>query len=612
MPSISQLYRTECEPERQAGGEGVGESAGGQTVTGSLKQKISPNRPLRQSKFTPRNCLICQKPFTPDRENGRFCCEKHQIEWTNSQPEHPVIPKVSSQHPRALELRDQRTQLCLLEKADPFTYGFIPDHWELANRVWAECSELLISGGNRAGKTLWAARRVVETLLSKENCNVLCCHTSNATSVTVQQPAIYNYLPVSLRATKKGKIHYLNYSRKNGFTDGSFILPNGSRCDFLNYTQSENTIEGREADLIWCDELVPQSWVDTLRYRLVTRRGKLLVTQTPLEGVASVYKEFVAGGKITEWADGQMLKGKQGLPTWPVGKSPRVMRLEKQSRSTVFFFSEDNPYNPWDEMRSKLVGAPMGQVLTRAYGWASDNIGKAFARFRADSHCISRDKVPEGGTLYMVCDPAGARNWFCLWLLAYEDGRKVVVKEFPDFQGYGEWVLPSERADGKPGPAQTLEAGRSVAEYRQLFRQIEEELGRGEPVMRLIDPKAGGSPALSDQGGTTLIDLLAEPSDYDDGMAFVPAPGVPVDQRTAAINSDLSFDTTKAIGPFNQPKLYVVEDCHNLIYSLSEHTGRDGQKGATKDPIDCIGMLLCSKIEHIEPGGLDTRGGGGY
>ena len=59
-----------------------------------------------------------------------------------------------------------------------------------------------------------------------------------------------------------------------------------------------------------------------------------------------------------------------------------------------------------------------------------------------------------------------------------------------------------------------------------------------------------------------MVDLLAEPSDHDDGMAFVPAPAVPVDQRTAAINSDLSFDTTQPIGPLNQPKLYIVDDLY--------------------------------------------------
>lgn len=567
----------------------------------------------------PNLCLTCSKPFevtkarTAAQGKKRFCSDHCNDTWWNEQPLHPVIPKVDAQHPRALELKQKRTQLVLLEKADPYTYGFVPDHWEIANTEFAATQELLISGGNRAGKTLWAARRVVQTLLEKENASVLCCHTSHATSVTVQQPAIYNYLPVALRATKKGRIHYLNYSRKNGFTDGSFILPNGSRCDFLNYTQSENTIEGREADLIWCDELVPQSWVETLRYRLITRRGKLLVTQTPLEGVASVYKEFTAGSSITSFADAQLLQNKQALPTWPVGKAARTMVQAQTNRRTVFFFSEDNPYNPFDEMRSKLVASPMGQILTRAYGWASDNIGKAFARFRPDIHCIERSAVPPGGTLYMVCDPAGARNWFCLWLLAYEDGKRIVVREFPDFSNYGEWALPSEKPDGKPGPAQTLEAGRSISEYRALFRQIEDDLGYGEPVMRLIDPKAGGSPALSEAGGTTLIDLLAESDDpTDEPMAFIPAPGVPVDQRTSAINSLLSYDATQPITPLNEPSLYITKDCSNLIYALSEHTGRDGQKGASKDPIDCIGMLLVSGLAYVGQNGFDTRGGGGY
>ena len=562
--------------------------------------------------------MTCSTPLVIIKQHSgpkqkRFCNEACNTAWWNEQPQHPVIPKVDASHPRALELKQKRTQLVLLEKADPYTYGYIPDHWEVANGEYAATQELLISGGNRAGKTLWAARRVVQTLIEKENASVLCCHTSHATSVTVQQPAIYNYLPVALRATKKGRIHYLNYSRKNGFTDGSFILPNGSRCDFLNYTQSENTIEGREADLIWCDELVPQSWVETLRYRLITRRGKLLITQTPLEGVASVYKEFTAGSAITKFHDAELLKGKQGLPTWPIGKAARTMVQNQTNRRTVFFFSEDNPYNPFDEMKSKLVASPMGQILTRAYGWASDNIGKAFARFRPEIHCIPASSVPAGGTLYMVCDPAGARNWYALWMLVYEDGKRVVVSEFPDFSNYGEWVLPSEKADGKPGPAQTLEAGRSISEYRKLFRQIEADLGYGEPVMRLIDPKAGGSPALSEAGGTTLIDLLAESEDpTDDGMAFIPAPGVPVDQRTSAINSQLSYDATQELTSINEPQLYVVNDCTNLIYALSEHTGRDGQKGATKDPIDCLGMLLVSGLAFVGDGGFDSRGGGGY
>ena len=85
-----------------------------------------------------------------------------------------------------------------------------------------------------------------------------------------------------------------------------------------------------------------------------------------------------------------------------------------------------------------------------------------------------------------------------------------------------------------------------------------------------------------------------------------------MDQRTSVINSHLSYDAMQELTPLNEPSLYVVQDCFNLVYSLSEHTGRDGQKGATKDPIDCLGMLLVSGLAYVGRGGFDTRGGGGY
>ena len=83
-------------------------------------------------------CLTCSKPFEiikvrtgPNQK--RFCSDHCNDTWWNEQPLHPVIPRVDAHHPRALELKQKRTQLVLLEKADPYTYGFIPDHWEIAN-----------------------------------------------------------------------------------------------------------------------------------------------------------------------------------------------------------------------------------------------------------------------------------------------------------------------------------------------------------------------------------------------------------------------------------------------------------------------------------------------
>jgi hypothetical protein len=50
----------------------------------------------------------------------------------------------------------------------------------------------------------------------------------------------------------------------------------------------------------------------------------------------------------------------------------------------------------------------------------------------------------------------------------------------------------------------------------------------------------------------------------------------------------------------------------NLIWCLSEHTGRDLQKGASKDPIDCLGMLLTASIEYVGAKGMKSSPGGSY
>lgn len=569
---------------------------------------------------TNRFCMTCDAPIVLNKvsihhegtsKQKYFCCDKCCDAWWNSQPEHPVHDKILPSEEDAKEWKEKRTAVILMERADPYNHGYRPPHWLIAEREWGECRELLISGGNRAGKTLWAARKVVEVLINKPGANAFCCHTSKDTSVEIQQPAVYNFLPPNLRATKKSKVAYLNYSQKNGFTDRSFILPRGSRCSFMNYTQDIAVIEGREADIVWCDELVPQSWIETLRFRLTTRKGKLLITQTPLEGVASVYKEFVGAGKIIEWMDADMLEGKQAYPTWPIGKVPRVMESPNPDRRVVWFASGDNPYSDYRELKSKLSGSPLPMILVRAYGWAIDANGKAFPKFDRAVHCIPRSKVPSGGSTYMIIDPAGARNWFCIWANVYPDGKIVITREFPDFQSHGEWAIAGDKADGKKGPAQTAGAGRGFHEWRQIFREIEKELECGEPVARLIDPKAGGTPSLSEAGGTTLIDLMGMDSDEDEGMALIPAPGVPVAQRTAAINDALSYDATKPITGINEPKLYIVDDLENLIWCLSEHTGMDGDKGASKDPIDCLGMLMTSNLCYVGDG-FQAVGGGSY
>ena len=45
-------------------------------------------------------------------------------------------------------------------------------------------------GGNRAGKTEFAAKLVAETLVNKENAVVWCLHSSLPSSIELQQPVV--------------------------------------------------------------------------------------------------------------------------------------------------------------------------------------------------------------------------------------------------------------------------------------------------------------------------------------------------------------------------------------------------------------------------------------
>ena len=60
---------------------------------------------------------------------------------------------------RALEKREE---LIRLEKSDPYRYGFEPANWKDADDLWEGVSELLIQGGNRAGKSEFAAKRIIQ------------------------------------------------------------------------------------------------------------------------------------------------------------------------------------------------------------------------------------------------------------------------------------------------------------------------------------------------------------------------------------------------------------------------------------------------------------------
>jgi hypothetical protein len=184
-----------------------------------------------------------------------------------------------------------------------------------------------------------------------------------------------------------------------------------------------------------------------------------------------------------------------------------------------------------------------------------------------------------------------------LWGKVDSDGILWIYREWPD-QSYGEWALPSEKPDGRVGPAQKQGAGRGIDVYSELIWALETQGdAREEIAERYIDPRSAGSETITRDGGITLVDLLAEARDP---LYFLPAVGMQVDDRVLQINDMLCWNREEPmVRGKNHPRIMIHEDCRNLIWSMNEWTGQDGQKGASKDPIDALGYMVVMQPQHV-------------
>ena len=82
-------------------------------------------------------------------------------------------------------------------------------------------------------------------------------------------------------------------------------------------------------------------------------------------------------------------------------------------------------------------------------------------------------------------------------------------------------------------------------------------------------------------------------------MYFLQAAGISIANGLTIINDWLNYDQNEPISVLNEPNLYVSSDCGNLIYSLQEWTSRDGEKGATKDPVDSLRYLAVMEPIYV-------------
>jgi hypothetical protein len=511
----------------------------------------------------------------------------------------------------------QREELIKQSKDDPFHNGIEPPHWKMADDEFAKTDEILVLGGNRSGKSSWAAKRVVKLINDIPEANVLCMHTTASTSVEQQQQYIWDNIPSEWKIAKKGKVTNMTFSKKGGFTESCCVAPNGSRIFFRNYSQNLDSgiLEGSEWDLCWLDELCGLDHVQSLRFRLVTRAKKpapdypsgypwrgMMITFTPVTGYTPTVREYLQGATTvkSDWADPDLIERE---------KVPIIQQPIKENSRVVYFWSEWNKFNDYKQLKRTVRADPKTKILMRCYGLPKKVQSGQFPRF-SEHNLVDDDQIPEEGTNYMVVDPSHGKNWVMIWIRVAKDGKCYIYREWPSqvkpvkgFGYLGEWAVSGKKIDGDKGPAQDP-LGFSLNRYKETIEELE---GDEKIFLRIMDSRFGSAPTPTKSGVTTLIDQMA-----DLGLHFEPSIGVRIEEGVTMINDLLDWDEDEDMTAINCPRLYVHKDCKNMRFALATWTGMDGKHGASKDFIDAARYFCLSGPTFLDADSAILDSGGTY
>jgi hypothetical protein len=478
---------------------------------------------------------------------------------------------------------------------DPFRYGFQLPHWKKSDEQLSEVDEILALGGNRSGKTRYGAFAMVKAAIENPESELFCFAQTSEVSIRQQQSAVWEQLPVELRQKQTSAGTYISYTKKNGFTDSSLILPNGSQIIFKTYSQYSNNptiLEGAELGSrnpkwhnigVWLDEyLLGPELISTLRFRLATREAKMLVTFTPIDGYTEVIKEYLDNATTLETKPAELLGGEL---------VPYVQRSKKRNAAVLYFHSIDNPFGGYERIRENLLGRPREEILIRAYGVPVKSHATKFPRFNSAVNVVDPSTIPTRDiTRYCIIDPAGSKNWFMCWIAVDLTDTYWVYREWPGVD-VGDWA---EWRGGKWQPGDGAKGiGYGIRDYVDLITEME---GDEEIYERIIDPRLGAAKYQGSDGSSSIIEDLAE-----EGIICLPAPGLEIEDGLQALISKMSWDTTKPLDSLNRPKFYVSNECENIIHALAEYTGESGLKEAWKDPIDVLRYAAITDIDHVDP-----------
>jgi phage terminase large subunit-like protein len=218
-----------------------------------------------------------------------------------------------------------------------------------------------------------------------------------------------------------------------------------SKLGLKTYEQGRRSFEGEAKDFIWCDEEPPMDVYVEMLYRLLTTKGLIWTTFTPLMGMSEVVTSFLE-------AENESLESKYYVQAgW-----------------------KDVPHLDEDERRKLTANTPAYQIKARTEGEPAMGAGAVYPMDESEIR-VPDFAIPE------------------FWLRAYSMdvgwNRTAVVWGARD-PGSGVTYLYSEHYQGQGEPASHAQAIRA----------------RGEWIPGVIDPACLGSSQID---GRTLMELYS-------------------------------------------------------------------------------------------------------
>jgi len=481
---------------------------------------------------------------------------------------------------------------------------------------------------HNSGKTTGCAKRIMEAVSSNNDGHIVCFSQNADTSIKVQQPAIWEMMPKEFKKKTKSIDGYINYSMQNGFTGSSFVFPDTrTRVDFKTYTQysnnatilegfefgfrKENIKAGEESNIgAWLDEyLGDASLVNTLRFRLATRDSKMVIGFTPIDGYTPFISDYLKGAETLETRPAALLNNKE-LPIKQYSPS--------RDAAVIYLHSDENPFGGYERIAKDLAGRPDDEIKVRAYGLPVKSANALLPFFNTEVNVLSEEPnkyemtFPDISdksqfTCYQVVDPAGARNYTCIWAGVNEQGEVYIRREWPDRDTYGEWAMFGD-PKWKYGPA-AKKIGLNVEGYCELFKEIEDDL-QIEVTERIGDSRFF---ARENENNDDLFTSF-----YDYGLSFIPSDGKMEEQGITALDDWFNYNPNVGVDEANRPLCYIHKDCGNLIDSLINYNSAGKSDEPLKDFFDVIRYLRMSNSgegpDFFSSNEMQTtnRGKGGY